>query len=323
MNNDLLKVVELLDTISNQYHIKVYGNYLYVISPRFLQKKDTKDNIKFTVMALTHGNEIGGLFVLINILTDIANGNMVLTFTFGVVLGNILAFEKNKRFIDKDLNRCFAGKKVDCYEEKRAVEISKMLSMSDYFLDLHQTIEPSKTAFFIFPYTKKNFQFASVIGMSLPIVTHCGKGFSKDGMCTDEFVNSCGGVGISFESGQKGKDNKQNILTTSIVRQYIAVFNKDEDHYKDKPLSSAYTWQQIVLCPKMGSVQLKEGLINFSSIKKEDVIATINGKKILCIQDGYILFPKYNFTDEHRPAELCRIIGRVSIKKLTNINKIK
>ena len=98
MNNDLLKVVELLDVISNQYNIKVYGSYLYVIIPKTSQRNKAKDNIDFTVMALTHGDETGGLFVLINILTDIAKGDIVLKFTLGVVLGNILAFKSNKRF---------------------------------------------------------------------------------------------------------------------------------------------------------------------------------------------------------------------------------
>ena len=206
-------------------------------------------------------------------------------------------------------------------KEKRAVEISKILSISN-FLDLHQTIEPSKTAF-LFSYTKKSFQFASLIDVELPIVTHCGKGFSKDGMCTDEFVNSCGGVGISFESGKKGKCNKQIRLTTNLVVRYISVFNKDKDYCKDKKHSNVYTWQQVVLCPKFGSVKLKEGLLNFSSIKKDDVVATIDNNKVLCYKDGFVLFPKYNFSDEHRPAELCRVIGQVSIKNLNKNKSIK
>ena len=77
-----------------------------------------------------------------------------------------MRLQKKTRFIEKDLNRCFASKNIICYEEKRAVILSKLLQQTEYFLDFHQTIEPSNQAFFVFPYSRKSLDFAMSINTS-------------------------------------------------------------------------------------------------------------------------------------------------------------
>ena len=182
-------------------------------------------------------------------------------------------------------------------------------------------IEP----FFIFPYTKKGLIFAQSIHPSLSVVTHWGKSFSKDGCCTDEFVNLSGGVGVSVETGEKGFDLLQLNLGRVIIENtfrcldYFLTLKSETDFVLKRTNNRLYTWADIVSYPKEGVLSLDSKWKNFMPIQKGQTVGILNNKSLYASANGKILFPKYAkhyFSKETVPSELYRVIKEIQIEDL-------
>lgn len=78
------------------------------------------------------------------------------------ILGNPLAFKKNKRFIHRDLNASFGVRGTE-YEAKRASEILKQINKNTLVVDFHTTT--AKTPPFVIIVNKKMISFAAQIGL--------------------------------------------------------------------------------------------------------------------------------------------------------------
>ena len=85
---------------------------------------------KKLIIICTHANEKYGLEVQKQIGSK-----------YEFLIGNPLAMEKNIRFVESDLNRSFPGNISGTYEEKRAVEILKVIKKYEFIIDLHSTSE--------------------------------------------------------------------------------------------------------------------------------------------------------------------------------------
>lgn len=280
--------------------------------------------INFSIMAIVHGNEVGGLPVLQKILDQILTGEIHLKTTIGIALGNVEAALAGRRFLDRDLNRSFGMGSLDATREgQRARELQNLLERSRFLLDIHQTKEPSETAFFIFPWTRKSFDFAQMISPEMPIVTHWGGSFSQDGMCSDEYVNARGGTGITIELGQNGFTQDQiQIGFSSALHALHATGSADVSNLPGLIVPQAfsrsiYTWHEIIPYPQSGVVALVPGLENFQHITAGTLIARHDDKNITAAVSGRILFPKYvragtPEAEGPKPAELCRIMKTIA-----------
>jgi succinylglutamate desuccinylase len=131
--------------------------------------------MKELYITYTHGNEIPPK----NIVEDIEDKD--------VIVANVLAAEKNVRFIDTDLNRSFGVSKPNSYEEKRAVEIENIMKSYDIVYDIHRTVAPH--AKFIALISKKEdykytlkFRPNAVVLIELPgaTITHCKVGIALE-----------------------------------------------------------------------------------------------------------------------------------------------
>ena len=138
-------------------------------------------------------------------------------------------------------------------------------------------------------------------------------------MCTDEYVNSQGGTGITLELGQKGFDNYQTGVGLQVAMAAIQfVQNKmplSRNSFSVGPLSEIYTWKQVV--PFAPGMELKEGLINFEPVSKGQKIGIFNSKHLEVTENGWLLFPKY-IRDPFAapPKEIFRIMKRISAEEL-------
>ncbi len=284
--------------------------------------------INLTILGVVHGNEIAGLPVLASLIEKILDGGIKVTKPVAFGLGNSVAALAGKRFIDRDLNRSFGGASLgSSHEGARARELQEILSRTRYLVDLHQTREPSETAFFIFPFARRSFDFARMISTELPVVTHWSGSFSRDGMCTDEYVNSRGGTGITIELGQAGFEETQ--VATGLASALHALHVTASATVRELPRvevkpgfkGSIYTWAGTVPYPGSGEVRLVPDLVNFQKLNAGDVIGTWEGSAITLPVGGRILFPKYirpgtPDADAPRPAELCRVIRTVTEQEL-------
>ena len=149
------------------------------------------------VLAGVHGNESSGIQALRNFLEE---GVSINQGTLTCIFGDMHAIEADKRYIDKDLNRCFAdGVSLDSplYEERRAAEIISYLQTADYALDLHSATAPSVP--FLFS-NERLLHDAVQLGAS-NIVTGWSN-FSVIEGDAEEYVNAHGGKAFTFEAGQ-------------------------------------------------------------------------------------------------------------------------
>lgn len=274
-----------------------------------------------TMMAVTHGNEVGGIAVLNQLLELIGQGLIRLTYPLTIGLGNPAASMTDRRFLERDLNRSFLRANTDSVEDQRARELEPILEKTAFFVDIHQTIEPSSHPFLIFPYLPASFEFGRQIAPDMPIVTHWGSGFSKDGSCTDEFVNKKGGVGLTIELGQKGFSNYQEgVGLRAMLRALMVVGQRLAGRPWQAPdhQPEIYTWAEVLPFPE-GEAGLDEGWYNFRRVEKGQRLGYCKGheKEILAGLSGPILFPKYPASPhEPRPKEICRIMKSVTIDQL-------
>lgn len=296
-------------------------------------------DIGLALMGITHGNEYAGAAILNEILAHISAGSIELEIPVAFVLGNPWAARENKRFLERDLNRSFARQAPTAKEELRARDLTPVLQRSAFLVDYHQTSRESDRAFFIFPYAPRSFAFAQAMAPRLTVVTHWGKPFSSEGMCTDEYVNSQGGTGVSLEVGQNGLDAYQIAVGVDAglwaIRAAADVLNgratltsptaKARTGVRTPEMpSEIYTWAEIMPWPEQGYVDLVPNLRNFKDVELGEVIGTVNGKSIVTGHAGKILFPKYLTREQQaalvsRPTELCRIMRRISPSELPTI----
>jgi aspartoacylase len=103
---------------------------------------------RVAIVGGTHGNEFTGAY-LIKKFESYPHPIERSSFETLALLGNPKAFAAGRRYIEKDLNRCFLSKDLqdptlDSYEELRAKEITQMLGLKgqsqvDAIVDLHST----------------------------------------------------------------------------------------------------------------------------------------------------------------------------------------
>jgi hypothetical protein len=290
----------------------------FLVSPESPASGSADKPISLTLMGITHGNEWAGIGIVNGVLSLLKSGLLSLPAPVAFILGNVKAAVENRRFLERDLNRSFDRDSTETWEDRRARDIEKVLDQSQFLVDFHQTLLSCEKPFFIFPYSKPSFDFARRVNPSQRIVTHWGDSFSKDGRCTDEYLNTRGGVGISLETGQNGFDPAQiSVGIEAAIWAIAAASNRDRDVNRVDASGEIFTWAQIVDWPGEGTVTLKPGLINFMPIGAGEVLGQVDGKDFSAEVGGRIIFPKYLTPDEQaalkkKPAELCRLMKCIS-----------
>lgn len=125
---DRIKILEFFDKNKIEYFdyaIKINGSM---------------NGVNIAIACCVHGNEKVGAEFAIDFFKKIKSKKLVLkkgSVTF--FLANPKAFLKNKRFIEKDLNRSFSKNEDDTYEGQRMKDIRKFLAKNNYdvLIDLH------------------------------------------------------------------------------------------------------------------------------------------------------------------------------------------
>ncbi len=242
-----------------------------------------------TISTLIHGNEVGGLEVMLKLLEEIESKSLVVKSNLRLILGNVEAYFEDKRFIETDLNRAFGLAEHSKKEELRAREFERFLQETDVLIDIHQTIGPTSTPFFIFEFEKKSYDLARFLHPTLPIVV-INKKRSFQGKTSTAFAISSGAMAITIETGQKAIEETQISLGLAVARK--AIGTDFSPGLPASPLSHTYTSAQIINNPD-GSLQLENSFSNFDSVKKGELLARNETEKIYAEVDGKILFPKY------------------------------
>lgn len=249
---------------------------------------------KVVIMGALHGDEpIGALVIEAlkkELIKEEINGEIIL------LIGNPNALKEKKRFLDTDLNRIFHLKftKPLNREEKRALELSKILADTDYLLDIHSTGKPS-IPFVYCKNTKEHFELAKIFETKYTVTSSSDFKAQKTTVSSDNFVDEHGGIGITFETGwnkdfatfKKALQKSKEFLSSLEI-----AFRKTKVHKSKSTILEV----QEYLIPKTKDFILNKDFNNFELVKANEPIAKDGTNSIKRTYNSYIVFPKKEFT---------------------------
>lgn len=284
--------------------------------------QDSKHDIGLCVLGLIHGNEYGGLGVLNKLLLGILQGTHRPMFPTGIALGNVPAGFEEARFTEKDLNRVFTSTSNSSYEERRAKELEPIITRSRFLIDLHQTIEPTTSPFFILGFQEKSLQFANELDAELPVVTYQVQSRVESGLTVTGLAMHTNGIALSLELGQKGFASQQINFGFSIVEKAIEILNQSHSQIKgavrrivEVPIPEDRTVYYFAhKIENLGNqTELSPGFTNFQAVQTGQLLGYIESAPYLSPLEGFVLFPKYG-RSKIGTKELCVILQSATIK---------
>lgn len=159
---------------------------------------------RVAIVGGTHGNEFTGVY-LIKKFAQFPNLIARPSFETQILLANPKAFQETRRYIDKDLNRCFLQKDLqdstkNGYEAMRAKSIYEILDKQvDFILDLHSTTANMGLTLILVNNHPINLKLAAYLSHINPLVRVYRCSFSS--VQENPFLNSICEMGFAIEVG--------------------------------------------------------------------------------------------------------------------------
>lgn len=219
---------------------------------------------RVTIVGGTHGNEFTGAY-LIKKFSQFPHLITKSSFETTTLLANPKAFQLGRRYLDKDLNRCFLQQdlqnpSLSSYEEIRAKSIREILgtngnSQGDFILDLHSTTANMALTIILVNNHPFNLKLAAYLSHIHPLVRVYRCSFQS--VAENPFLNSLSDLGFAIEVGPIA----QGVLRASLFQQteelvyllleYLEKFNLGEIQSTNIPLT-LYQYLEVVDYPKNG-----------------------------------------------------------------------
>lgn len=258
-----------------------------------------------------HGNEPSGVKALQTVFKELEKTEPEIEGTIVGVAGNKKALNKNKRYIDEDLNRTWTEENIkaggrDTHETKEMFEIIDILNKFSeekftkrYFLDCHTTSSPS------LPYVSvqevnDNDQWAH------KFPTYIIRGFSD--IITgdiDHYLSRIGMTGFVFEAGQHtdktSQENHEGVIWLALKEacnldlKKISTYPECVNRFAEKNAPPQKTFEIIHRHGLEDSdiFEMEPGYENFQKIEKGELLAKQNGNEVKSEWDAHIFMPLY------------------------------
>lgn len=240
--------------------------------------KSQKQGLSVCVLAGVHGNEKDGVNAINELVKDFSLDRGKVTF----ILANQEAMNKNVRFVEENLNRCFKeGLVSDSYEFKLAKELKSVLKDYDVCLDLHNSYNPHSEPFII---CEKN-AFSYINSIDAKKVVSGFDTYEPGG--TDYYMNLIGKVGICVECGSIEEDG------TLFAKKTITDFLITTNNLEGTVNSFDKEYFDLIECfvPK-GPFKLTKPFKDFEFVSKNYLIGVDDGVDVFAKDDSYVLFAK-------------------------------
>lgn len=295
----------MADTVTNS-ETEVFGN-------RIIAKvKGNKNGPTVLFFAGIHGNEHAGIAALKKTLPLLQEDKLHGT-VYGII-GNLKAIQKNKRFIDEDLNRIWTGERLSQLKKKTSlleeeIEMQELLNLIQhilhdcngpvYFIDFHTTSSKSYP-FITINDVLINRKFAMLY--PLPIVLGIEEYLNGPML---SYINQKGYVAIGFEAGQH-QDEKSVEHTEAFIYLTLGFagmikkknFPNLKQYYHKLNQSSGQLQKvfEIIYLHKIGQwdrFKMHVGFESFQVIPKGMDLAIHNDDIIKSPYTGRIFMPLY------------------------------
>jgi len=250
---------------------------------KVIVKDSKKPGPVVLIIAGVHGNEIGGVKALNELVPKIVPLKGKVTFIYA----NLEAIKQNKRFVEKNLNRCFFDKQpkelANSLEGKTARELLPYLEEADVLLDLHSSKSSNSKKYVLCE--KDCFKFVDALPVAIVLIGtdkflpggSDGYMFNhkKPGMCIE-----CG-LHESEDSKATAKEAVTNLLKKLEMIPGVKSKYSQGDFYKAK-----YIYKN-----RFAEFKLARKFVDFEPLKSKELIGLEGEKKIFAKKGEFILFP--------------------------------
>ena len=259
---------------------------------------------KIVVLACVHGNEVVGLEVIRDFLSEVKKEDLnSVEITF--IVANPDAVLQKKRFVDCDMNRSLNKEIIDSFinfkgsdvsEIKRLQYILPYLDGVDYLIDIHSTIKESVP----FVYCDNNPENIKV-GLHFDVdyivsPNNLCKKYQDLTSAFDNYADRIGGVGITVEAGHAKNYNSKIALDGLYGFLYKYSFLKrnilgNTSTKKDTKKLLVYKY---LIAQSSDVFFVDNNIKNFSFLKKNNILSVDDGNSVVLEKNSFILFPKTN-----------------------------
>ncbi len=178
---------------------------------KVIELKSNKPGKNIVVLAGVHGNEICGIKAFDKLISTLKIDAGKVTFIYS----NLEAIKQNKRFIEKNLNRCFFQEQdkdiKNSLEGKTAKEIIPYLEKADTMLDVHASASPNSQPFVICD--ESLIREANIFDVKLVV---CNFDEFEPGS-TDYYMNQLSKKGFGIECGYMDDVNSSEFAEKAII----------------------------------------------------------------------------------------------------------
>ncbi|MEH2181368.1 aspartoacylase [Nostoc sp.] len=189
---------------------------------------------RVAIVGGNHGNELTGVH-LVKKFQQYPNLINRASFETLALLGNLKAIEEGKRYIDKDLNRCFTNQglqntQLSSYEDTRAKAIQQILQPQnqpfvDVIIDLHSTTANMGLSLIFCDLHPLLLRLGAYLSYINPLVKVCINQESKE----NGFLRSLCELGFVIEVGAVA----QNVLNSELFQETEQLIYAVLDYFEE------------------------------------------------------------------------------------------
>jgi succinylglutamate desuccinylase len=274
--------------------------------PYSISFSSNQHNRSLFICSATHGDEVGSIPAVLRIVDDIKRGRIQFGGKLTFALGNVEAIKINKRFVKEDMNRIFGKTDLSTPDAKRANEIARLVTSHSIFVDLHQTIGPTKSPFYVIRSSEKNIQLAKAIAAAPLAINVDDYELKTETMTGTAYAFKHNIHAFTLELSQKGYNIKSEELAYTTIKKLLEFVDRNEESDWHKLANQAPKMELIKIEHAYkftdASMRLHPGHVNGTFYKKGHSLGVFGDKEILAPFDGYIFFPKYPDRDQNGNA---------------------
>ena len=294
----------------------------------FEPKKPSEKSVVISVGI--HGNETAPIEIVAEFIKKLLKDQYPLKVRLLVIMGNVEAIRKGKRYLKIDMNRLFNGEHANhpkCYETQRSQQLETIMtdfyeaapSNSKFHFDLHTAIRSSHhTRFGLLPYLTQGEYNPSMlswlrnVGLEAIVINHAPSATFSYFSSHQFSASSC-----TLELGKANPFTKNDLQQFTGIEQ--GLINLISNQTKKTPSSDKLQVYKVTEVLTKSSEQFKlhidDNVKNFTPFNKDFILAS-EGEKYHSVRQetGYILFPNKHVKIGFRAGLLLQKENELSIR---------
>lgn len=262
---------------------------------------------KFLVIGAIHGNEKCGTAGCERVMAEIDSGALQITrgqVTF-VPIGNPRAYDQDKRFIERNLNRYLVPMaKPDCYEAKLGNILCPMLEVCDVHLAIHSYTVGGEPFIFVSPTDAKEHAFAANLGPHTLLTgweeAYAATGRKKAAKEKDEestgsieYARRHGAMAVNIECGQHKDPHAPEVAYRAIrnALRYLGMTPEPKPEPVHLTAPRLVTVTHVFYRDDQG--KFPKSWKHLEPVGKGEPLAHLeSGETVVALDSGFIIMPK-------------------------------